>query len=643
MTDTGSTQLSPSAEVQACYLNVAAYKFVTLNNLPDRRVELKQQCQELGLRGTILLSPEGINLFLAGNPVQVRQFLGYLRGQDEFSGLEVKESYSEKIPFRRLLVRLKKEIIPCGLENIRPFERTSPKIAPQELRRWLDEGRKVRLLDVRNNYEIDLGTFRGAEQLNLGHFRDFPEAITRLPEEAKAEPLVMFCTGGIRCEKAGPVLEQAGFENVFQLDGGILKYFEECGGDHYDGSCFVFDGRVALTPQLKPTGNLLCFHCQSVLTAEDVTSGKFLFGEYCPHCYRSPDEQRQSQLEQRQRRILDIACQQPGSTPYTNVREIHVPGRFSGFRLIDFLSAWQPGIPSEQWLDWIRADQIRSEDGTACRSEMQVREGQRFIQEMPNTVEPRINPKIELIWEEEHLLLVNKPAPLPCHPSGRFNRNTLLSILSQAYPREKLRGVHRLDSLTTGATLLCRKHRAAKFVQAQFQEHQVEKVYLARVWGHPDWTTRDCTDPISRTPVARLGQRSVESGGHSACTRFKVLRKFGDQTTLLEVRPITGRTNQIRIHLQQLGHNIVGDPIYTAQATVESGESPSARNSEPAESHIRDSRGVSQTQAKDMLAAQDGAQMCLHSSSLKLLHPDSRQFVTYTVPDPGWVAEEDLR
>lgn len=235
-----------TASQSAPILNISAYKFVGLDRVAERREELLKVCKELRLRGTILLSSEGINLFLAGLPESVRAFVSVLRSDPALADLSTKESYSSTQPFRRMLVRLKKEIIAFGVDGVAPEKKTSPKISPRQLKEWLDDGRPVRMLDTRNIYEYELGTFDGAEHLHIDHFREFPHAIERLPEEAKQQPLVMFCTGGIRCEKAGPMMEQAGFEQVYQLDGGILKYFEECGGKHYHGSCFVFDGRVAL-------------------------------------------------------------------------------------------------------------------------------------------------------------------------------------------------------------------------------------------------------------------------------------------------------------------------------------------------------------------------------------------------------------
>ncbi len=210
----------------------------------------------------------------------------------------------------------------------------------------------------------------------------------------------MFCTGGIRCEKAGPLMEQAGFKQVYQLEGGILKYFEECGGEHYDGACFVFDNRVALDPALKPTGALLCFACQSVITHEDVVSPKFKYGEYCPHCYLSPEESYQQNIEKRQRRIDASATPLPGSQAYDNSRKIHVPGRFANYRLIDFLDAYLPTIGRQQWMDWILAGNLtyqRFANGDCdtpttqvATADQIVADGESFTQHLPGTVEPYV-------------------------------------------------------------------------------------------------------------------------------------------------------------------------------------------------------------------------------------------------------------
>ncbi len=279
------TALAPPSSEDTLVLNIAAYKFATLTELQPRREGLLAFCRELELMGTILLSPEGINLFVSGSRGAIASLLERLTSDPEIGELEVKESFSDHQPFNRMLVRLKKEIIAFGIDGIDPLGDPTPRVGAQELKQWLDEGRTVRLLDVRNDYEFRLGTFENAVPIGLDHFRNFPSAVELLPAEWKREPVVTFCTGGIRCEKAGPFLEQAGFENVYQLDGGILKYFEECGQDHYRGDCFVFDKRTALDSELRETATTLCYACQNPLTLEEQQSPHYVPSESCPYCY----------------------------------------------------------------------------------------------------------------------------------------------------------------------------------------------------------------------------------------------------------------------------------------------------------------------------------------------------------------------
>lgn len=590
----------------ASILNIAAYKFVALTDLPPYRAELRKLCQDLELRGTIMLSPEGINIFVAGEQRSVRHLLEVLRRNPLLADLDVKESYSDKQPFNRMLVKLKREIIAFGIDEVRPAVRTSPKLKAVELKQWLSEGRKFRLLDTRNEYEIELGTFQNAEHLHIHHFRDFPEAIANLPEETKQEPIVMFCTGGIRCEKAGPLMEQAGFQQVYQLEGGILKYFEECGGEHYDGACFVFDNRVALDPDLKPTGELLCFACQAVITHEDMLSPKFLYGQHCPKCFLTPAQAYQQQIDKRQQAINKLTNPLPGSTPYDNVREIHVPGRFEGFALIDFLDAWHPPTGRAQWLAWLAEGSLMVNE-LVVAPDRTVHGGECFVQHMPNTVEPDVNAAIELLHEDEFLVVVNKPAPLPSHASGRFNRNTLDYLVGAAYRPEKLRLAHRLDANTTGLVIFCRKHAASRYVQPQFTQQTVEKIYVARVHGHPTWEMTTCDAAIATEPGPR-GTRSVDAAGQTAVTDFKVIRRVADGTSLLEVYPRTGRTHQIRLHLWHLGYPVVGDPLYLQNQ--QTGKQPTLATDSPA--------------------------MCLHAWQLSFNHPQDGQRVTYTAPQPEW-------
>ena len=267
-------------------VNFSAYLFTPFaaEELPALRERLLAQARELGLRGTVLLSTEGINLFVAGPREAADAFLAGLRTVPGLDGLTPKESLSDEQPFNRMLVKIKKEIIAFGVEGIDPARQPAPRLDPRTLRQWLDEGRAVTLLDTRNDYEIRLGTFKNALVPGIDHFRDFPAAVRRLPAELKAQPVVTFCTGGIRCEKAAPFLAREGFEQVFQLDGGILKYFEACGGAHYEGECFVFDRRVGVDPDLRETDSVLCFACQMPLTAAEQRDPRYVPDISCPHC-----------------------------------------------------------------------------------------------------------------------------------------------------------------------------------------------------------------------------------------------------------------------------------------------------------------------------------------------------------------------
>jgi UPF0176 protein len=235
-------------------LNIAAYRFVALDQLTQLRAAFKARGEELGLKGTILLAGEGINLVLAGAAANVEAFLEALLTDARFASIEVKRSWSAGQSFNRLLVKIKREIVSMHRPEVNPCETPASRLGPGGLERWLDEGRAVVLLDARNQFEVNLGTFEGALSLGLKSFSDFPRAMQALPQELKDLPIVTFCTGGIRCEKAAPWLISQGFREVYQLEGGILNYFEQCGGAYFRGACFVFDQRVALDACLLQTG-----------------------------------------------------------------------------------------------------------------------------------------------------------------------------------------------------------------------------------------------------------------------------------------------------------------------------------------------------------------------------------------------------
>ncbi|MDP6445843.1 MAG: pseudouridine synthase, partial [Pirellulaceae bacterium] len=541
-------------------LNVAAYKFVSLDSLDARRRELSRLSRRLRLRGTILLATEGINLFIAGRPEAVRELMAHLQSQDEFADLIGKESYSERQPFRRMLVKLKKEIIAFGVDGIDPARRTSPRIAATELRDWMSEGRDITLLDVRNDFEVEVGTFSTARAIGVDSFRDFPAAAKKLPDDAKRKPLVMFCTGGIRCEKAGPFLEDEGFEEVYQLDGGILKYFEECGADHYSGDCFVFDQRVALKPDLDATSRGLCFACQAILTPEDMRSPSYSEGVSCPYCHRADRLKMSEQIAARHVAIARFTDPLPGSQPYDNVRPFRVPEKYDGANLVDMLDDAFVYIPRDEWENACRLGCLER-DGETLDAATIVRARDRLRHIEPQIVEPDVNANIEILWEDEAIVAVNKPAPLPMHPCGRFNRNTLVSILNSVYAPEKLRVAHRLDANTSGVAVLCRRRSVAATLQPQFVGGSVQKTYLAGVGHAPDVDRFSCSEPIGDTPL-KAGLRVCDPAGLSAQTDFLVVERFETGGALLQVTPRTGRTNQIRIHLWNYGAPITGDPSY---------------------------------------------------------------------------------
>ncbi|HEY1048123.1 MAG TPA: sulfurtransferase [Prosthecobacter sp.] len=591
-------------------VNIAAYKFATLSDLKALREKLVAQCRSWGLKGTILLSTEGINLFIAGPAESVEKLLAELRAIAGLEGLSPKYSESTEQPFRRMLVRLKKEIIAFGVEGIEPAKYTSPRLEAATLKQWLDEGRPVTLLDTRNDYEVKLGTFKGAHVIGIDSFRDFPEAVRNLPAELKQQPIVTFCTGGIRCEKAAPFMEREGFEQVWQLEGGILKYFEEVGGAHYDGECFVFDQRVGVDPALAETESTQCFVCQTPLSEEDQKDPRYAAHVSCPYCYKTSAQQMQENIALRQQAIRQAATPLPGSVPYDHEQPLNVPASCDGMTLLDTLVTVLPHVPRSELLMRFENRRILDQSGSPVPPDHPVRAGERYLRLIPALVEPDVNADIRLLHEDEAITVLEKPAPLPMHAGGRYNRNTLQYLLHEVYHPQKPRPCHRLDANTTGLVVVARTRHFASYIQRQFAHSQVEKIYLARIQGHPATDSFVCEAAISDVP-ATLGSREVdEENGRDARTEFRVIQRHADGTSLVEARPITGRTNQIRIHLWQLGHPIVGDPVYLP------------------------GKQTGDTQTLDVSAQP----LCLHAWQLAFTHPLSKERLRFEAGRPDWAA-----
>jgi len=249
-------------------VNVSGYRFVHLEYLPLIQADMHAALALTGVLGTILIAEEGINVALAGTKDQISAARDYLDSDKRFHGLWLKESLSDEAPFSKLKVRIRHEIIAFdGAEaRVQQLQRPkAPAMTPENVQQWIESGKDFTLLDTRNTYEIDSGTFEQAEHLNIAHFRDFQSAVHKAVEAGTLDPekpIVTFCTGGIRCEKAAPWLIEQGFNDVHQIDGGVLNYFERTGGAHWDGDCFVFDDRVEIDKNMTPTGATWCTHCQ---------------------------------------------------------------------------------------------------------------------------------------------------------------------------------------------------------------------------------------------------------------------------------------------------------------------------------------------------------------------------------------------
>ncbi|MGV3775015.1 MAG: sulfurtransferase [Verrucomicrobiales bacterium] len=590
------------------YRNIAAYKFAPLDDLKSLRQQLIAQCKEWGLKGTILVSTEGLNLFVAGETAQIEKLIAFIHSLPGFENMEFKISESDHQPFNRMLVRIKKEIIAFGVEGIDPGKRTSPKLPAKTLKQWLDEGRPITLLDTRNDYEVKLGTFKNALPIGIDTFREFPAAVEKLPEEMKEQPIVMFCTGGIRCEKAGPFMERQGFKNIFQLEGGILKYFEECGGSHYDGECFVFDQRVGVDPSLEETPSTQCFSCLTPLTEEEQEDTRYVPGKSCPYCFKTSAEQAALKIQRRHEKLARLIDPLPGSAPYDNYRPLNVPNHCDGFTLSKFLTTILKHIPASDWEALASKGLLLNAARQPVTMGQIVKAGERYLHKLPNIVEPDVDAKISILHEDEAIIVLNKPAPLPMHPGGRFNRNTLQYVLNELYHPQKPHPAHRLDANTTGLVLVTRTRHFASYVQPQFARGEVKKSYLVLAQGIPAQEEFFCDAPIS-LEAGDLGSREVDyHAGLPATTEFTLLARQQDGTSLLEARPLTGRTNQIRVHLWELGMPVVNDPVYLPHKKL----------------------GNKQT-----LDVTDPA-LCLHAWKMEFSHPLTKERVKFEAPLPTW-------
>ena len=285
---------------------VSFYRFLDIGDPQAFRDELQALCEELALLGTILVASEGFNGTIAGSEEAVRTVFSWLQNRFAIAEqLDARWTEADQAPFRRMRVRTKKEIVTLGRPDILPHKKTGEYVSPQKWNDLIGDP-NVLVIDTRNHYEFEVGTFPGAIDPGNDSFREFPAFAKRLAETSKGQPLAMFCTGGIRCEKATALMLELGFDEVYHLQGGILNYLEQIPADEsrWDGECFVFDTRVAVDRDLAEGGYVQCHACRRPLSREDLESADYREGVSCPRCVHEVDEDRRARLEERHRQVL---------------------------------------------------------------------------------------------------------------------------------------------------------------------------------------------------------------------------------------------------------------------------------------------------------------------------------------------------
>lgn len=282
----------------------ALYQFVSLPDYREMADPLRRRCKELGLKGTLLLASEGINGTVAGSREAVDGILAYLREDPRMAGLECKESPADEQPFYRMKIKEKREIVTMGVEDIDPRRTAGTYVPPREWNRLISDP-DVLVIDTRNHYEHAIGSFERAVDPGTETFREFPDYVNERLDPERHRKVAMFCTGGIRCEKATAYLKEQGFDEVYHLQGGILKYLEEVPPEEslWRGECFVFDNRVAVNHRLEPGSYDQCHGCRHPITEEDKRSPEYMKGVSCPRCYHRLTEDQKARFAERQKQV----------------------------------------------------------------------------------------------------------------------------------------------------------------------------------------------------------------------------------------------------------------------------------------------------------------------------------------------------
>ena len=291
------------------FLTIALYQFYSLENIDQLQAFILKFCQKNNIKGTILLATEGINGTISGKKNNIHEFLKFIKTDpfldDSFKNLEHKESWASKNPFYRMKVRLKKEIVALGIDEVSPAKKVGQYVNPEDWNALIEDPNTI-VIDTRNNYEVDIGSFKNAINPQTESFREFPNFVEKNLKDNKQMKIAMFCTGGIRCEKATSLMLEKGFEDVYHLKGGILKYLENIPKEKslWEGECFVFDQRVAVTHGLDEGQYDQCYACRHPLSLKELESNQYTKGISCPYCFNKLSDKKKAGVTERQKQIM---------------------------------------------------------------------------------------------------------------------------------------------------------------------------------------------------------------------------------------------------------------------------------------------------------------------------------------------------
>jgi UPF0176 protein len=291
------------------FLTIAFYQFVSLENIDQLQAFILKFCQKNNIKGTILLASEGINGTISGDEKKIQKFIEFIKEdsffKDNFKNLEYKESWASKNPFYRMKVRLKKEIVALGVDGVSPTDKVGKYVNPEDWNKLIEDPDTI-VIDTRNNYEVDIGSFKNAINPRTETFREFPSYVKKNHKDNKQKKVAMFCTGGIRCEKATSLMLEEGFEDVYHLKGGILKYLENIPKEKslWEGECFVFDQRVAVKHGLDEGKYDQCYACRHPLSPNELESDQYTKGISCPYCFNKLSDKKKTGVIERQKQIM---------------------------------------------------------------------------------------------------------------------------------------------------------------------------------------------------------------------------------------------------------------------------------------------------------------------------------------------------